>query len=74
MGYFFPPGEYPLLAYSVFHVVVNGRSESGERLKVEPWLTSELIEYMNKLEPGILNNFELKAYNEARNLIAKWQQ
>lgn len=62
MGYFFPPGEYPLLAYSIFHIVVNGKSQSGQRLYVEEWLTSELIAYLDKLEPGILNNFELKAY------------
>lgn len=57
IGYFFPPSEYPLLAYTVFHVAVNGRSQSGEHLHIERWLTTELIEYLDKLEPGILNAF-----------------
>ena len=58
IGYFFSPHEFPLLAFCIFNLEVNGRNTN-----VNKTLLIQSEQTLKQISPNILNEFVRKGYS-----------
>lgn len=69
IGYFFSPYEFPLLAYSLFNLEVNGVNVNLNRD-----LLKQTEDTLQQINPVILSEFVKKGYGEALRLAEEYHR